>query len=178
MKKVTEKDAPRPKGGSGGARSIRSATVILHVDDDPKDSELLRAAVRKANLPWGLQQVEDGEQAIQYLGGAEYYSDRQRYPMPEMVLLDLKMPGLTGFDVLKWIRGHKKLFKLPVIILSGSALQDDIRHAYDAGATSCIIKPLGFQALVKLMKGLKTAWPDVMAPGNGINRISPPQPRF
>jgi len=158
MKRLIAKSTCEPQGGSGGVRAIRITTNVLHVDDDPKDIELLCAAVRKANLHWGLQHVEDGEEAIQYLTGADGYSDRERHPLPDMVLLDLKMPRLTGFEVLKWIRRHKALFLLPVIIFSGSALQEDVRQAYQAGATSFIIKPLGFQALVKLLKDLRTGW--------------------
>ena len=161
MKKPALKET-RLKGGSGGARAIRVATIVLHVDDDPKDSELLRAAIQKANFACLLQQVQDGEQAIQYLTGAGIYSDRKRFPLPTLVLLDLRMPCLSGFEILKWIRANKAFRQLPVLMLSGSALQEDIYRAYEAGATSYLIKPLGFQALVKLMKDLKSAWPSAI----------------
>jgi len=144
----------------------------MHVDDDINDSELLRAAIRKANLPCALQQVQDGEQAVAYLNGTGGYQDRERYPLPSLVLLDLKMPCLSGFEVLKWIRGHKTLNRLPVIMLSGSALQEDIHRAYEAGATSYLVKPLGFQALVKLMKSLKTTML-MPVPGVQKGRVNP-----
>jgi CheY-like chemotaxis protein len=160
MKKPNAGDAPRRKGGSGGARALPVAATVLHVDDDPNDTELLRSALRKANLPLSLYNVEDGEQAIEYLTGAGVYADRKRYPWPALILLDLKMPRVTGFEVLNWIRAHRALAQVPVIVLSGSALEDDIRQAYEVGATSYMVKPLGFQALVKLVKDLKTSWLD------------------
>lgn len=161
MKKLNAGVAPRRGGGSGGARALPLAATVLHIDDDPNDTELLRVALRKANFPFSLQNVEDGDQAIDYLTGSGIYSNRKRYPLPTLILLDLKMPRVTGFEVLSWIRAHPALVQVPVIVLSGSALEDDIRHAYEVGATSYMVKPLGFQALVKFVKDLKTAWPDL-----------------
>ena len=78
--------------------------------------------------------------------------------MPALVLLDLKMPRATGFEILKWIRNHPTLNKLPVVVLSGSELQDDIRNAYAEGANSYLVKPLGFDALVGLIKSVSAVW--------------------
>ena len=153
----------RARGGSGGARALPALT-LLHIDDDPNDTALLRAAVRKANLPLTVHNVEDGEQAIAYLSGQGIYRDRQLYQLPALILLDLKMPRATGFEILKWIRCHPELGHLPVIILSGSELQDDIRRAYAIGANSYFVKPLGFEALVTLVKSLNAVW------------LMPPQP--
>lgn len=141
----------------GGARALPALTV-LHIDDDPNDTELLRAAARKAQVPFLLQNVEDGEQAIAYLSGAGAYADRALHPLPALVLLDLKMPRTTGFEVLKWIRTHPEIGTLPVIVLSGSELQDDMLQACAAGANSYLVKPLGFDALVGLVKEINSAW--------------------
>jgi CheY-like chemotaxis protein len=132
--------------------------VVLHVDDDPNDTALLQAATQKAQVDFELHNVEDGEEAIAYLSGKEKYADRTRYRLPALVLLDLKMPRTTGFEILKWIRSHSALKRLPVIILSGSELQDDITHAYAEGADSYLVKPLGFEALVRLVKGINASW--------------------
>src|SRR5690349_9261852 len=90
--------SPEPHGGFGGAHSISPSTLtVLHIDDDPNDTALLQAAARKASADFQLQNVEDGEQAMAYLGGVGEYSDRRLYPLPSLVLLDLKMPKSTGF---------------------------------------------------------------------------------
>ncbi len=153
MRKVeTDKPAePRP------AR-VASDVVVLHIDDDPNDTALLQAAARSAKLGFRLHNVEDGEQAIAYLSGAGAYADRALYPLPSLILLDLKMPRATGFEVLKWIRAHNELAGLPVVVLSGSELQDDVEKAYGGGANSYLVKPLGFEALVNLVSSINTVW--------------------
>jgi len=146
----------------GAARSAQPATVgpfnVLHIDDDPNDTELLRAATRRADAHFDLQNVEDGEQAMAYLNGVAPYADRVRYPLPALILLDLKMPRATGFELLKWIRKHPEIGAVPVVILSGSELHEDIRQAYAFGANSYLIKPLGFEALVDLVRDVKAVW--------------------
>jgi CheY-like chemotaxis protein len=132
--------------------------TVLHVDDDPNDTELLRAASRRARVPFQLENVEDGEQAIAYLSGAGVYANREKYRMPALVLLDIKMPRTTGFEVLKWIKGRAALAHVPVVVLSGSELQDDIQEAYASGASSYFIKPLVFDALVNLIRSINTIW--------------------
>ena len=132
--------------------------TVLHVDDDPNDTALLQAATLKACVGFDLENVEDGDKAIAYLSGADKYADRNRYRVPSMVLLDLKMPRATGFEILKWIRQHPTFRRMTVIVLSGSESQDDITHAYDAGADSYLIKPLGFEALVKLVHRINEIW--------------------
>jgi CheY-like chemotaxis protein len=152
-----------PLGGSGGAHSIPASTVtVLHIDDDPNDTALLQAAARKASADFQLQNVEDGEQAMAYLGGANEYADRRLYPLPSLVLLDLKMPKSTGFEVLDWIRKHPELGKIPVVVLSGSELKDDMDQAMSQGANSYMVKPIGFDALVTFVRDLGTQWlPDL-----------------
>jgi CheY-like chemotaxis protein len=151
------KDAKESTTGSARDGEVKSVTV-LHVDDDPNDTLLLQAASRKARVGFQLENVADGERAIAYLNGESQFADRKRYRMPSLVLLDLKMPRTTGFEILKWIRNHPTLNQLPVVVLSGSELKDDIRHAYAEGANSYLVKPLGFDALVSLIKGVSAVW--------------------
>ena len=150
---------PGQKGGSGGARAVpvRPLTV-LHVDDDPNDLELLRAAAHKARVHFIIRTVEDGEQAIAYLTGAGIYADRKRHPLPSLILLDLKMPRASGFEILKWVRTQPQLKAMPIVVLSGSQLQEDMRQAYARGANSYLVKPLGFDALVGLVKNIDAVW--------------------
>jgi CheY-like chemotaxis protein len=156
MKKREHKPTEFTASARDGAK-VKQLTV-LHVDDDPNDTMLLQAASRKAKVDFHLQNVEDGERAIAYLSGKEQFADRARYRMPSLVLLDLKMPRTTGFEILKWIRNHPTLNRLPVVVLSGSELKDDIKHAYAEGANSYLVKPLGFDALVTLIKGVSAVW--------------------
>lgn len=139
---------------SGDSRAEDGEVTVLHVDDDTNDTALLQAASRKARVKFQLVNVSDGEEAIAYLSSAE---DKSVH-MPALVLLDMKMPGATGVEILRWIRQHPRLNRLPVIVLSGSELQDDIRRAYAAGANSYLVKPLGFDALVEMIKNLNSVW--------------------
>jgi len=162
VRKPRNTSSPRRGHGSGSANAVpRPAVTVLHIDDDRNDTELFRAAARKANAQFALHNVSDGEQAMAYLNGLGIYSNRQLYPLPTLILLDLKMPRATGFEVLTWIRNHPEVGNLPVVVFSGSELQDDIQQAYAVGADSYLIKPLGFTELVNLAKELNTAWTTV-----------------
>jgi len=129
-------------------------TTILHVEDDPNDTLLLEHACRKAGVVFNLQAVSDGDQAIAYLRGLNAFSDRAKHPMPKLILLDLKMPRVSGFDVLTWLRSEDSLRGLPVVVLTSSNHDADVKRAYDLGAKSYLVKPVGFEALVELVKTL------------------------
>lgn len=126
--------------------------TVLHVDDNPNDTTLLQVACAKAAVNFELHNVGDGGQVIEYLNGVGKYADRARYQLPGLVLLDLKMPRVEGLELLKWIRNHATLKDLPVIVLSGSELQEDIRKAYAVGANSYLVKPPNFNSLVNLVR--------------------------
>jgi CheY-like chemotaxis protein len=128
--------------------------MVLHIDDDPNDTELFRAAARKANVDFVLHSVPDGEQALAYLNCQHGCAKGAL----KLILLDLKMPRLTGFDLLRWIRSHAHLKHTPVVVLSGSASAADVEDAYAAGANSYLEKPLGFDALVDLIRKINQMW--------------------
>ena len=129
-------------------------TTILHVEDDPNDTLLLEHACKKAGVIFDLQAVSDGDQAIAYLRGANDFSDRMKFPLPKLILLDLKMPRVSGFDVLTWLQSDEALKGLPVVVLTSSNHDADVKRAYDLGAKSYLVKPVGFEALVELVKTL------------------------
>lgn len=135
--------------------------TVLHVDDDPNDSTLFQVACAKAKVNFDLQNIDDGDEVIDYLSGTGKYADRTRYQLPGLVLLDLKMPRATGLDILKWIRSHSLLKHLPVIVLSGSELKEDMREAYDGGANSYMVKPPNFDSLVSLVKDIGAQLPGI-----------------
>jgi CheY-like chemotaxis protein len=160
MKKSNSRNPAVPLGGSGGARqfAISSGATVLHVDDDPNDTALLEAARRKAEIEFHLENVSDGDQAMAYLNGSGPYANRTSHPWPTLILLDLKMPRATGFEILRWIRNRPDCKDLSVVVLSGSELQEDIREAYLLGANSYLVKPLGFEALVQLVRNITSVW--------------------
>ena|SRR5438477_3802653 len=136
--------------------SNNSLPVVLHADDDPNDLLLFKHACSSANFV--LESVSDGELAVAYLSGQSQYRDRARYPVPALVLLDLKMPRRTGFEVLDWIRGQATLKRLPVIVLTSSKHEADINWTYEHGANSYLVKPVGFEALVQMVKAIEHYW--------------------
>lgn len=129
-------------------------TTILHVEDDPNDTLLFEHACRKAGVIFDLQAVSDGDQAMAYLRGTNGFSDRMKHPMPKLILLDLKMPRVSGFDVLAWLRSEDSFKGVPVVVLTSSNHDADVKRAYDLGAKSYLVKPVGFEALVELVKTL------------------------
>jgi CheY-like chemotaxis protein len=131
---------------------------ILVADDDAQDAMLVRMAVKRASLGLRLETVKDGEEAIDYLLGRGGYKDRQTHPFPSMMLLDLKMPRLSGFDVLDFVRGQPGLRQLPVVIFSSSDDPTDIRRAYDSGANSYLCKPHSNGDLSALLKAIEEYW--------------------
>lgn len=131
---------------------------ILHVEDDANDVLLVQRAFRKAAVPALLQSVQDGEAAVSYLSGAEIYADRDRFPLPHLVLLDLKIPRKSGLEVLAWLRQHPRLHRLPVAVLTSSRHEKDIHLAYDSGANSYLVKPVGFDALLEMVRMIDVYW--------------------
>jgi CheY-like chemotaxis protein len=132
---------------------------ILLVEDDGNDVLLLEHAFRKANLNNPIYYVNDGEQAIDYLRGRDKYEDRQKFPMPCLVLLDLKLPRKGGLEVLTWLRGQDStLNRLPVVVFTSSRQSKDINRAYDLGANSYLVKPADSEKLCEIVKLLDSYW--------------------
>jgi CheY-like chemotaxis protein len=154
----TSESHSRPAADAITAAATLAPLTVLHIDDDPNDSELLRAAALKAKARFALRNAEDGDQAIAYLTGTGQYADRRLHPLPQLVLLDLKMPRATGFEILCWLKSQPNLRHIPVVVLSGSQLQEDMHQAYAIGANSYIVKPLGFEALVGFIRNIAAIW--------------------
>ncbi len=135
-----------------------SATFSLFwVEDDPNDLLLGERAILKAGFP-KPEVARDGEQAIEYLSGLGEYADRARYPLPGLILLDLKLPRLSGFEVLRWIREREGLRRIPVVMLTSSRERRDIDRAYDCGASAYLVKPVETQAFSELVRSLYAFW--------------------
>jgi CheY-like chemotaxis protein len=131
---------------------------ILLVEDNPDDVVLMQRAFRKLNLLNPLVALPDGEQAIKHLEGIVRGDDPQRFPLPALVLLDLKLPRFSGLEVLAWLRKQPKLKRCPVVVLTSSKEAPDVRQAYDLGANSYLVKPVEFQSFVDLVRTLNLYW--------------------
>lgn len=128
------------------------------VDDNANDVALLQFACAKASLTCPLKIVRDGAKAIQYLAGEGQFADRREFPLPRLVLLDLKMPLCDGFEVLSWTRAQPGLRRLAVVVLTSSAEPQDIDWAYDLGANSYTVKPNSPDELAALAGRVKDWW--------------------
>ena len=128
--------------------------TILMVDDSEDDLLLLREGFLQAGCKHALQEVRNGEVAIEYLKGEGPFSDRDKYPLPVVMLLDLNMPKKNGFEVLAWARAQPKLKRLAIFILSASMREEDVERAYDLGATSFLVKPGSLDTLATMTRCL------------------------
>lgn len=137
---------------------MNKMATILYVDDDSNDGLLLKHAIYCAQLPLKLQMVNDPEKAASYLTGQGMYADRKSFPLPELVLLDLKMPRIHGVEVLAWIRSQPVLKRLVVIVLTASSQGSEVNRAYEMGANSYLVKPVELGALVEMVKGICAYW--------------------
>ena len=137
---------------------MNNKLVILQVEDCEEDVFLLKYAFKRAEIENPVYVAVDGQQAIEYLGGAGTYSDRKQYPLPCLVLLDLKLPRKKGLEVLEWIRAEPTLKWLIVIILSSSIHDKDVERAYQLGANAFLMKPSDTATLADIAQALKQFW--------------------
>lgn len=132
--------------------------TILLVEDDENDVLLVQRAFRKSNHACSIQVVGDGEAALNYLQGKAPFDDRARCPLPQLILLDLKLPRCSGFEVLEWIKSQEILNRIPIAVLTSSRVGSDVDHAYDLGANSYLVKPVTFDGLMQLVNSLSSYW--------------------
>jgi DNA-binding response OmpR family regulator len=134
------------------ARQDSKRLILLHVEDEDDDAILFSKACERAQLPVELCRVADGAEARAYLLGQGIYADRFRYPFPQVVVLDLKMPLVDGFEFLKWVRGPDGFATLPVLVFTSSLSREDKTRALAEGASSYFVKPASFDALVAMVE--------------------------
>jgi len=131
---------------------------VLYVEDDDNDVLLMRRAWMRADVQNPLQVLTDGEKALAYLSGDVPYANRVDYPMPCLVLLDVKMPKVSGLDVLRAIRSQRALVGLRVIVLSSSKQPLDINPAHALRIDACLVKPIHFDEWVAMVDNLNVYW--------------------
>jgi len=137
---------------------VADQAVILLAEDREDDILLIRKAFKKAFINNPLFVVRDGEEAIAYLKGEGKYFNRDEFPLPDLLLLDIKMPGVDGFGVLKWIRQQPSLSSLRVVVLTSSEDIQDVNIAYRLGANSFMVKPLDFENFLEMSRFLTSYW--------------------
>jgi CheY-like chemotaxis protein len=128
---------------------------VLYAEDEDNDAFLMQRAFAKAGVSNPLQIVPDGAAAVRYLSAAGEFADRERYPAPCLVLLDLNLPRQSGLEVLEWARSQPSLAALPIIILTSSSQDRDIGSAYTLGANGYLVKPPSSERLIELVTGLR-----------------------
>jgi len=136
-------------------RFMNERKTVLLVDDSENDLVLMRMAFKKAEFINQLQIVHNGAEAVSYLKGEGDYSDRNQYPLPTVMLLDLNMPMMNGFEVVAWVRTQPTLKHLTIIILTASMRMEDVERAFDLGASSFLVKPATIEELTAMIRCLR-----------------------
>lgn len=131
---------------------------ILLLEDNPDDVFFVQRALEETAAGHRLRAVENGEEGIAYLRGEGRYADRIAFPVPNIILTDLKMPRMSGFEFLTWLRKHPECSVIPTVVISSSAIESDVRKAYQMGANAFIRKPTALPELVNLIRVTYEYW--------------------
>lgn len=143
-------------------RAEGKSITILMAEDDEDDRLLARQALEESRLANDFHVVEDGEELMDYLRRRNKYSDLSSSPRPGVILLDLNMPRKDGREALQEIKADPELRQIPIVILTTSKAEEDIFRSYDLGASSFITKPVSFEGLIQVMKGLGRYWFEIV----------------
>jgi CheY-like chemotaxis protein len=146
--------------------------TILLVEDEDNDATLVQMAFKRNKIENPVQWARDGLEAVAYLNGEGVYADRTRYPFPEVLILDLKMPRMNGLELLAWIREHPEFRVIPTIIMTSSRHDPDIEKAYTLGANTYMLKPSAFEELARLVKLAHDYWAASVKPRTKWSRPS------
>lgn len=132
--------------------------TILIVEDDRNDALFLQMALKRVGVANPVQIAVDGKEAVAYLSGSGKFSDRNQFPIPYLIFLDLKLPQMPGLEVLKWVRERPELNSTVVIVLTSSSDPHDVDAAYQHRANAYLVKPSGLDGLTDLAKSVKDFW--------------------
>ena len=138
--------------------------MILVAEDNPDEALLLQRAFKRAGLQVQVHICKDGDEATEYLRGAKAFSDRSKYPFPDMVITDLKMPRCNGFELLERMKQENGCSVYPRVVLSASAEDRDVERAFQMGASCYLQKPARFEDLVQMVRSLVNFWHDTLVP--------------
>ena len=135
----------------------KPATILL-IEDQRMDIELTLNAFREARLANNIQVATSGEEALDYMVGKGKFADRKVHPLPDLILLDLKMPGIDGFEVLKQLKKTEKLKRIPVVVLTSSKEEGNRALSFNLGANSYLVKPVSFDGFLHIVKEIGEYW--------------------
>jgi len=141
--------------------------TVLYVEDEECDRQFMEMAFGAAGMGEGFRAVVNGREAIDYLTGKGVYADRGRYPAPAAVLLDLNMPLVSGFEVLKWMRGQSEFAALPVVVFTSSSREEDRVRAGELGATEYVEKPQSMGRFSEVVELMREKWLSKLGEGEG-----------
>jgi CheY-like chemotaxis protein len=144
---------------------MKSNYLILVVEDDDSDFFLLERAFRKNNIENPIVRVHDGLEGMHYLQGSGEYADRKKFPFPDVIILDLKTPRMSGLELLAWIKDHPECRVIPTVIMSSSQQDVDVARAYELGANTYFVKPTTFEDLIDLTNSIQDYWRKGAKPG-------------
>lgn len=139
------------------------ATILL-VEDEESDAALLCRTFEKANVLNPIVHLKDGDAALGYLAGAGVYADRQKFPLPALILLDLKLPGTTGLQLLQWMRVQPEVRRIPVVVLTNDSDPKTVNSAYDLGANSYLVKPGAPAHVARMVETIQRYWIELNQP--------------
>jgi CheY-like chemotaxis protein len=143
---------------------MKASGIILYAEDEEDDVFFLKRAFQMSGSAHTLKAVPDGEQALDYLAGKGSFADRTRHPLPALILLDINIPKISGFEVLEWLRQQPRLKSMPAVILTSSSRTEDRDKARLLGADDYLLKPSDPQKLVDIVKSLLERWLSQPAP--------------
>jgi len=142
--------------------------IVLIIEDDPNDAFFIKRAFEKIGVPFPAHICPSATNAIRYLLGEGEYQDRQKFPFPSIIVTDIKMPEMDGFEFLKWVRDHPALQVIPTIVMSSSAIPEDVKCAYCLGANAYLQKPAGMDGLAEIFKAFLELWRCCEIPQHGL----------
>jgi CheY-like chemotaxis protein len=137
---------------------MRAKRPIVYAEDDENDAILFKRAFKEAQIHNPLLVFADGNTLIEYLAGKGSYGNREKYPLPCLILLDLKMPGKSGLEALKWIRARPSVSTLPVLMLTSSSQDGDVHRSYLQGANGYLVKPNKMDDVLAMARAIKDYW--------------------
>ena len=132
--------------------------TILLIEDEPTDAQLILRGFEKAKVLNPIVHLTNGDDALRYLAGRAEFSDRIKYPIPALILLDLKLPGLTGIQLLQWLHIQGELKRIPLVVLTSDERKETVNAAYDLGANSYLVKPGNAADIVRMVKVIQSYW--------------------
>ncbi len=150
----------------------RTLPTVLLVEDETTDATLLMRGFKKIGVLNPVIHLRSGDDALGYLSGTGRYSDRVKYPLPVLVLLDLKLPGTTGLQLLQWMRTRRDIKRIPVVVLTMDDAASTINAAYDLGANSFLVKPGNTAEIERTVKAIQAYWIELNEPPGLVMRAA------